>query len=203
MKFKHLQSIYVKILWNKFAFPSVYKNVYHGQRCYVTRISNLYDILQITPKASQSQIKAAYYRLSKKYHPDVNKDEHAKHKFSEIAEAYEILGTKHNKRIYDQNNASRYHTKTVYDVDYQDILKNRNQFQKKNKAPVMGKTDIYDFDEFYRQHYGSYVKFNKDRAAAEKAAQKARIDEEKFQLKKVAIYCTSVVMVLLVTAFYS
>jgi preprotein translocase subunit Sec63 len=45
-----------------------------------------YDILGITKSASQSQIKAAYRKLSKQYHPDVSQEPDAKNKFQEIAE---------------------------------------------------------------------------------------------------------------------
>jgi len=49
-----------------------------------------YDMMELTPKATQKQIKAAYYRLSKKFHPDVNDEPDAKEKFAMLAEAYEV-----------------------------------------------------------------------------------------------------------------
>ncbi|SMD36296.1 DnaJ domain-containing protein [Reichenbachiella faecimaris] len=49
------------------------------------------NVLHLTPGATKSEIKLAYRRLSKAYHPDVSKDENAKAKFIEINEAYKFL----------------------------------------------------------------------------------------------------------------
>lgn len=61
-----------------------------------------YDILQVPGEASQADIKSAYYRLSKLYHPDVSKTVGAEEKFSEISEAYEILGNVYKRKTYDR-----------------------------------------------------------------------------------------------------
>ena len=53
---------------------------------------DLYEILGVSKDASEADIKKAYRKLSKKYHPDINKEPGADEKFKEIAEAYEILG---------------------------------------------------------------------------------------------------------------
>lgn len=50
-----------------------------------------YDILEINPGASESEIKKAYRRLARKYHPDVSKEEDAEERFLEITEAYQNL----------------------------------------------------------------------------------------------------------------
>jgi len=63
---------------------------------------NLYEILEISPDASESVIKSAYRRLARKYHPDVNSgDETCIKKFKEITEAYEILSDTDKKKNYD------------------------------------------------------------------------------------------------------
>lgn len=49
------------------------------------------EILELSPGASKAQIKSAYRRLSKIYHPDVSKDENAREKFIEVNEAYKFL----------------------------------------------------------------------------------------------------------------
>lgn len=60
-----------------------------------------YSILGTDRNASQSDLKKAYFKKAKEYHPDVNKSPGAKEKFAEINEAYEILGDETKKRVYD------------------------------------------------------------------------------------------------------
>lgn len=50
-----------------------------------------YEVLGLQKGASDDEIKKAYRKLSKKYHPDINKEADAEDKFKEISEAYEIL----------------------------------------------------------------------------------------------------------------
>ena len=63
---------------------------------------SLYKTLEISEGASESEIKKAYRKLARQYHPDVNKDPSAEDKFKEINSAYEILSDKDKKRQYDQ-----------------------------------------------------------------------------------------------------
>lgn len=61
-----------------------------------------YEILGVNKDASEDEIKSAYRRLAKKYHPDLNKTEEAANKFKEINEAYEVLGDSKKRANYDQ-----------------------------------------------------------------------------------------------------
>lgn len=62
-----------------------------------------YEVLGVTKSASASEIKKAYYKLAKQYHPDVNPgDAEAEKKFKEINEAYAILSDEEKKAKYDQ-----------------------------------------------------------------------------------------------------
>lgn len=63
---------------------------------------SLYETLEISDNASESEIKKAYRKLARQYHPDVNKDPKAEEKFKEINAAYEILSDKEKKAQYDQ-----------------------------------------------------------------------------------------------------
>ena len=63
---------------------------------------SLYETLGISEGASESEIKKAYRKLARQYHPDVNKDPKAEEKFKEINSAYEILSDKEKKSQYDQ-----------------------------------------------------------------------------------------------------
>lgn len=62
-----------------------------------------YEVLGVSRSASADEIKKAYRRLAKKYHPDVNKgDKGAEEKFKEISHVYDILGDPEKKKKYDQ-----------------------------------------------------------------------------------------------------
>lgn len=63
---------------------------------------SLYETLELSDNASESEIKKAYRKLARQYHPDVNKDPKAEEKFKEINAAYEILSDKEKKAQYDQ-----------------------------------------------------------------------------------------------------
>lgn len=61
-----------------------------------------YEVLGLSKNASKDEIKKAYRKLSKKYHPDINKEADADTKFKEITEAYETLSDEQKKAHYDQ-----------------------------------------------------------------------------------------------------
>ncbi len=61
-----------------------------------------YEILGVQKGADADEIKSAYRRLAKKYHPDLNKAPEAAEKFKEINEAYEVLGDDKKRANYDQ-----------------------------------------------------------------------------------------------------
>ncbi len=61
-----------------------------------------YDILGVSKNATQTDIKKAYRRLAKKYHPDTSKEKHAEQKFKQISEAYQILSNPQKRSTYDQ-----------------------------------------------------------------------------------------------------
>ena len=61
-----------------------------------------YEILGVSKNASDDEIKSAFRKLAKKYHPDINKDPDAPAKFKEAQEAYAILSDKDKRSKYDQ-----------------------------------------------------------------------------------------------------
>jgi curved DNA-binding protein len=63
---------------------------------------SLYETLNISENASADEIKKAYRKLARKYHPDINKDAGAQDKFKEINAAYEVLSDPEKKAKYDQ-----------------------------------------------------------------------------------------------------
>ena len=61
-----------------------------------------YDRLGVSKDASQDEIKRAYRKMSKKYHPDINKEPGAEEKYKEVQEAYETLSDDQKRAAYDQ-----------------------------------------------------------------------------------------------------
>jgi len=65
-----------------------------------------YEILGVKRDAKEAEIKTAYRRLARKYHPDVSKEANAETKFKELGEAYEVLKDKEKRQAYDQLGAN-------------------------------------------------------------------------------------------------
>lgn len=61
-----------------------------------------YKIIGIDRKATQTEIKRAYRKLARKFHPDVSKESNADEKFKELGEAYEVLKDPEKREAYDQ-----------------------------------------------------------------------------------------------------
>ncbi|MAG17979.1 MAG: molecular chaperone DnaJ [Candidatus Diapherotrites archaeon] len=61
-----------------------------------------YNILGIQRGTSQEEIKKAYKKLAKKYHPDISKETDAEQKFKDVQHAYSVLGDEQKRRNYDQ-----------------------------------------------------------------------------------------------------
>ncbi|EKD80875.1 MAG: hypothetical protein ACD_39C02116G0002 [uncultured bacterium] len=71
-------------------------------------MKDYYKILEVSESASKEDIKKAFKRLAKKYHPDINKgDKNAEERFKEVSEAYEVLGRKDEREKYDAARSGR------------------------------------------------------------------------------------------------
>jgi curved DNA-binding protein len=66
------------------------------------KYKDYYATLGVDRNATQDQIKAAYRKLARKYHPDVSKEAGAEEKFKEVSEAYETLKDAEKRAAYDQ-----------------------------------------------------------------------------------------------------
>src|SRR5450755_1421585 len=61
-----------------------------------------YEILGVARAADADEVKRAYRKLARKYHPDVSKEKNAESKFKEVQEAYEVLRDAEKRAAYDQ-----------------------------------------------------------------------------------------------------
>ncbi|XP_037534133.1 dnaJ (Hsp40) homolog, subfamily C, member 30b [Nematolebias whitei] len=118
-----------------------------------------YDVLKVSPSATQSQIKTAYYKQSLIYHPDKNAgSQEATQRFSDISEAYTVLGNISKRKKYDQGIPSQ------FDTGRQSTKETTSRFtgyQRQHKARHFYQTDgrpIYDFDAYYQAHYGEQLR---------------------------------------------
>lgn len=91
--------------------------------------SSLYETLGLQKGASSDEIKKAYRRLARKYHPDINKEKGAEDKFKEINAAYEVLSDEKKRAQYDRYGDSMFggqsfsdFTRSAGGADMSDIL---------------------------------------------------------------------------------
>jgi molecular chaperone DnaJ len=68
----------------------------------MARPGDHYKTLGVDRKASQDEIKKAYRKLARQYHPDTNKDAGAEERFKQISEAYDVLGDPEKRKRYDR-----------------------------------------------------------------------------------------------------
>jgi len=93
---------------------------------------SLYETLGISESATQSDIKKAYRKLARKYHPDICKKPECEEKFKEINAAYEVLNDEEKRAQYDQFGDSMFGNQSFQDfykqqganVNFDDILRN-------------------------------------------------------------------------------
>ena len=139
------------------------KSKIHGHE----KHKDLYAIMGVSPHATQQQIKFAYYNLSMKYHPDRNKGSSQAHnKFTELTEAYSVLGQYETRRKYDKGLLHQYPRQPQH-------AQRQERSAAPSKGAFHGSKVKFDFDEFYRAHYGAALRRDRE-ARREKREAKER-----------------------------
>lgn len=152
----------------------------------------------MSPSATQSQIKTAYYKQSFIYHPDKNAgSQEAAHRFSEISHAYTVLRNISKRRKYDQgvlhkSDAGRPSTKepTSRFTGYHRQYKARHMYQPDGRP-------IYDFDAYYRAHYGEQLR--RERAMRARKKQVEEMQERNHREKQERTMVLTFLLVLTTT----
>ncbi|XP_017888925.2 dnaJ homolog subfamily C member 30-like, partial [Ceratina calcarata] len=114
-----------------------------------TKKKTHYEILGISPGATYSEIKTAYYDLTLKYHPDKNKSDSAKAMFQEISNSYDVLSKYESRKNYDRM------LKIEQDVKYErSQVKDVKKYKPRDPIEyATSRLEIYNFDEWMRHHY--------------------------------------------------
>ncbi|XP_056323562.1 uncharacterized protein LOC130236816 [Danio aesculapii] len=128
--------------------------------------SAYYDILEVSPSATHAQIKTAYYKQSFIYHPDKNAgSDDATHRFSQISEAYNVLGNKDLRRKYDRGILSQADLRGSSRGAAGRESSASGQQSRARHSPTVGfsQQKIFDFDTFIKAHYGEQLQKEKQR----------------------------------------
>ncbi|HEC87704.1 MAG TPA: molecular chaperone DnaJ, partial [Thermoplasmata archaeon] len=106
-----------------------------------------YEILGVDRNASKEEIKKAYKKLARKYHPDVSSDPNAEEKFKEVSEAYAVLSDDEKRNLYNtyghQGVDARYSREDIFrNVNFEDIFRD-----------LFGNSDSI-FKDFFKFDFG-------------------------------------------------
>ncbi|XP_036393534.1 dnaJ homolog subfamily C member 30, mitochondrial-like [Megalops cyprinoides] len=163
-----------------------------------------YDILKVSPSATQAQIKTAYYKQSFIYHPDKNPgNEEATQRFSEISEAYTVLGSIALRRKYDRGILSQSDVQGAGRPSAKETQTPSSSTAQQQKRPRhshatgMGGKKVFDFDAFYQAHYGQQLQREQElRLRKEQLQEKQQADFDKWKMGKLTEFSVGLLFVL-------
>ncbi len=123
-----------------------------------------YKILGVEKNATKDEIKKAYKKLAKKYHPDLNKSSDATEKFKEINEAAAVLADDEKRSQYDQYGTTADQFRGFEGFDFSDFMSD------------IGSS--FDFDSIFESFFGGRTPFSSRRTRARRRGSDLRYDLE-------------------------
>lgn len=112
------------------------------------KFKDYYETLGVSRDASPEQIKTAYRKLARKYHPDVSKESDAEARFKEVGEAYKVLKDSESRASYDQLGANWKNGQ-----DFQPPPGSSSGFDFRGQGAQAGFGEGMDFSDFFEQMF--------------------------------------------------
>jgi curved DNA-binding protein len=131
------------------------------------QFKDYYQIFALPRNATQDDIKRAYRKLARKYHPDVSKEPDAEARFKELGEAYEVLKDPEKRAAYDQMGSQ---WKAGQDFQPPPGWDAGFEYSGRGREPGFGTGDGADYSDFFEALFGQQTR----RAHAQRAAMHAK-----------------------------
>lgn len=122
------------------------------------KFKDYYETLGVKRDATQDQIKNAYRKLARKFHPDVSKEADAEARFKEMGEAYKVLKDPESRASYDRLGANWQNGQ-----DFQPPPNADAGFEYGGRGAQAGFGDASDFGEYFEQMFGHQTGFGQGR----------------------------------------
>jgi curved DNA-binding protein CbpA len=151
-------------------------------QCRLYSTKDYYKILNVPQSASPQQIKSAFYKLSKQYHPDLNPSLD-KSKFLEIQEAYETLKNINTKSEHDYLIKSQQKKDIYENRGYRSGLDPNDYYLYRRKSP----NSQFDYKTHQNSHYGSKRAGYSDKRKYEGMYYKELYEKKKFSWTRLGI----------------
>lgn len=156
-----------------------------------TRTKNFYKVLGVSPKATQAQIKNAFYKLSINHHPDKHKGSAESHeKFQNITEAYNVLGNQESRKQYDRELIGEGQLRAEHAQGYE------------HPQTVKKSGSIYNFDEWTKAHYSDTLDRNHRTKLRQEQLRKEKLNTPTTGSGTMKATFVSITVLLLICMYY-